>query len=247
MIPLVKILFFVALSTPCWAQLPVADEVGYIYRTHWNVGAKLSTNGFGTEFNYERRGNEKFRHSFHLGLNHLRSQNESRKTNPFYEDSKAYVFGKINQLYTGNLSYGGSWKLFENKRINGISIRFNQQVGLSFGYIKPIFLKIKEPFSEDVNIKPSIERYDPHIHPEASIYGRASIFKGFSSGKSTFGLYAKSGFQFDFSPNKSKITAVEIGVQLDIYSKEVLVYYTGKNHSFFPALYGVILFGKNNI
>lgn len=244
---LVKVLFFVAMSTSCWSQMPSQETGDYIYRSHWTLGVKLTTNGLGGQFNYELRATEKFRHSFHAGINHVRTQNESRQTNPFYEDSKAYIFGKINQLYTINVSYGGSWKLYEKKRLNGISIRFNQQVGLSYGYVKPVYIKTKEPFVDDISIQPEIERYDPIEHTEAYVYGRASKFKGFSEGKSAYGMFAKSGFQFDFSPNKSNIAAVELGIQLDIYGKKIPLFYTGKNYSVFPALYGAVLLGKNKI
>lgn len=247
MIQLVKILFFVAFCTPCWSQIPAEEPIGYIYRSHWSLGPRLATNGFGFEFNYEKRGTDKFRHSFHVSINKIKAQKETRTTNPFYEDSKAYVFGKINQLYAGHLSYGGSWKLFEKKRLNGISIRFNQQLGLSAGLVQPIYLKIKEPFSSLPSVAPTEERYDPTIHPESHIYGRAPGTKGFSESQFQAGMYIKSGIQFDFNPNKDAISAVELGGQLEMYSKKVPLFYTGKNHQIFPSLYATVLFGKNKI
>ena len=243
----VKILFFVALSTSAWSQIPAEEEIDYIYRSHWYLGPKLSTNGYGLEFNYEKRVNENFRHGFHVSLNHVKNHKESRKTNSFYDDSKSYIFGKINQLYTGHLSYGISKKLFEKKRSSGVSIRFNQQIGISCGLIKPIYLKIKEPFVQDLSIKPTDERYDPSIHAEEYIYGRSSVFKGLSDSKVKLGMYIKSGIQFDINPNKSKITAVELGFQLDAFSRRVPEYYIGKNKNVFPSLYAVVQFGKNKI
>ena len=244
---LVKIVFFVAWSTSCWAQIPAEEPIGYIYKTHWYLGPKLATNGFGAEFNYGRRGTDKFRHGFHLSLNHVKTNKESRKTNPFYEDSKSYIFGKINQLYTGHLSYGGSWVLFEKKRWAGVEIRFNQQIGLSCGLIKPVYLKIKEPFLQDLNVKPRDERYAPTIHPEEYIYGRSSELIGFRESSVVFGAYLKSGVQFDFNANNNIITAVEIGFQLDAFKKRIPLFYTGVNPNIFPSLYAAIQFGKNNI
>lgn len=227
--------------------MPAEETIGYIYRTHWYLGPKLSTNGYGFEFNYEKRGTEQFRHSFHLSVNKVKTHNESKISNAYYEDSKPYVFGKLNQLYTAHLSYGGSWKLFEKKRLNGISIRFNQQIGLSYGFVKPIYVKIKEPFSQDITVQPETVRYNPLVHTEAYVFGRAPNKLGFSEGKSIFGMYLKSGIQFDFNPNKNTISAVEVGVQIDCFDKKVPLFYEGKNYSLFPALYACVLFGKNKI
>lgn len=247
MIQLVKILFFVALSTSAWSQIPAQEEIDYIYRSHWYLGPKVATNGFGVEFNYEKRINENFRQGFHVSINHLKSHKESRKTNPFYEDSKSYIFGKINSLYTGHLTYGISKKLFEKKRFSGVAIRYNQQIGLSCAAIKPVYLKIKEPYVQDLSVKPSDERYDPNIHPEEFIYGRSSEFLGLFDSKLKLGLYVKSGIQFEINRNKSKISAVELGFQLEAFSKKIPEFYIGKNKNVFPSLYAVVQFGKNKI
>ncbi len=244
---LVKILIFVSLSTQAWSQLPAEETIGYIYRSHWNLGPRLATNGFGLEFNYEWRINEKLRHGFHFSGNHLKSHKESKKTNPFYEDSKAYVFGKINQVYTAHLAYSFSKLMYDQIRPKGISIRYNQSIGVSAAFLKPIYVKIKEPFIDDIGILPQDEKYDPVVHTEEYVYGRSPFGLGFSEMTQQIGLYAKTGFQFDFNPNKSRISAVEIGVQIEIFSRKIPMFYAGRNKQFNPALYAAIQFGKNRI
>jgi hypothetical protein len=128
-----------------------------------------------------------------------------------------------------------------------VAIRFNQQIGLSCVAIKPVYLKIKEPYVQDLSVKPRDERYDPNIHPEEFIYGRSSEFLGLFDSKLKLGLYIKSGIQFDINRNKSKISAVELGFQLEAFLKKIPEFYIGKNKNVFPSLYAVVQFGKNKI
>lgn len=244
---LVKILFFVAWSTPIWAQLPAEEPIGYLYKKDWFVGLQLSTNGFGAIFSYERNKTYNFKQGIHLYTSSLKTGKETRKTNSFYEDSKSYVYGKINLLYAARIAYGMSWRLYERKRERGVSIRYQCQIGPSFGLIKPIYLKIKEPYTEPAITKPEDKLYDPTIHYAENIYGRSSFWKGFIDRKFAFGVFGKTGFQFDFSPRTSKITAVEIGVQLDYFSQPIPLFYLGKNKNIFPGLYASVQFGKNKI
>lgn len=247
MIRLVKILIFVAWSTPLWSQIPAEEPIDYIYRSHWYLGPRLASNGLGFDFHYERRFQDKLRHGFEFSVSQIKAHKESRITNPYYEESKSYVFGKINQVYTLRLSYLFTRSLFEQKRFKGVSIRYKQSVGLSLGLLKPVYVKIKEPFIEDITIKPTDERYDPTIHTEEYVFGRSSMFMGFSELTKHLGACYKTGFQFDFNANKSHISAVEIGVQMDIFPRKLTMFYTGKNRQFHPALYATVQLGKNKI
>jgi hypothetical protein len=247
LIRIVKILIFVAYSTQAWTQLPAEEPIDYIYRSHWNLGPRMATNGFGFEFNYERRINEKLRHGIHFSVNQLKSHKETRITNPFYEDSKSYIFGKINQVFSAHLAYSFSKLLYDQIRPKGISIRFNQSIGMSTAFLKPIYVKIKEPFIDDALIKPKDEKYNPSIHTEEFVYGRSSFGLGLSDITSQIGMYSKTGVQFDFNPNKSRISAVEIGVQFEIFPRKIQIFYLGRNQQFHPALYAAVQFGKNRL
>jgi hypothetical protein len=244
---IVKILFFVSYSFSVSGQMPAEEAVDYLYKKDWYIGAQLSTSGFGILFAYERNVNYKFSQGILLNIGNLKGDKEIRRTNSAYEDSRSYVFGKTNLLFAGRLTYSASWLLFERKRSRGVAIRFNMNIGPSIGMLKPIYLKIKEPYAFIPEVEPVDLRYKPNVHQGENIYGRSSIWKGFGESNVALGGYAKSGFQFDFSPNSNKITAVEIGVQLDYFTNEIELFYAGKNKKFFPALYASVQFGKNKI
>jgi len=243
----VKILFFVCYSFTVSAQLPAEESTDYLYKKNWCLGIQLATNGFGANFTFERNINAKFKHGLHLLIGSLKGGKETRITNSVYADSRSYVFGKINLLFTSRAAYSGSWLIFERRRARGVTIRFTPAIGPSMGIIKPIYLKIKDPFAQVGEIEPQSLRYDPFIHTNQKIYGRASVWKGFSESTYALGVYLKSGFQFDFSSNNNRITAVEIGLQLDCFSKKIDLFYLGDNAKIFPGFYASVQFGKNKI
>ncbi len=244
---LVKILFFASYSITAWGQLPAEEPVDYLYKKNWYLGPQLSTNGFGAGFSFERNVNYKFKQGLHISIVSLKGGKETRRTNSAYEDSRSYVFGKINLLFAGRLAYGGSWLLYERRRIRGVAIRYNINIGPSVGMLKPIYLKIKEPYTQIPEVEAKDLRYDPTIHHNENIYGRSGVWKGFNQSTFVLGGFAKSGFQFDFSANSNKITAVEVGLQLDYFSKNIELFYLGSNKKIFPSLYASVQFGKNKI
>ncbi len=227
--------------------MPADEPVDYLYKKGWFLGPQLTTNGFGAGFSVERNVNVKFTHGLHLMIGSIKGGKETRRTNSAYEDSRSYVYGKINLLFAGRISYGGSWLLYERRRDRGVAIRFTTNLGPSVGMVKPIYLKIKEPYNPSSDIEPQDLRYDPTIHHNENIYGRSSFWKGLNESDFVLGAYLKSGFQFDFSPNSNKITAVEIGAQMDFFSKEIELFYLGTNKKLYPSLYASVQFGKNKI
>lgn len=227
--------------------MPADELIDYLYKKNWNFGPQVSTNGFSLGFSYERNQTFKFKQGVHLLIGDLRGGNETRRTNSIYENSRSYVFGKINLLFSTRLGYSSSWLLFERKRIRGVTIRYNFILGPSCGIIKPIYLKIKEPYTQIPEPEAMDLRYKPDLHHGENIIGRSTIWKGFQESSFELGAFAKTGFQFDFSPKSEKITAVEIGIQLDYFKRKVDLFYIGNNKNIFVGFYAALQFGKNKI
>lgn len=243
----VKIVFFILTASQALAQIPAEETVDYLYKKHLYLGPSLSTSGIGLVLGCERNLNFKNRIGLQVSFNHLKSDREFRKTNPIYEDSKSYVYGKINSVLTGKLFINYNRLIIEKKRIRGVNIHFVAGAGLSFAWIKPVYLKIREPLNNKINTKPRDERYDPEVHFEENIYGRSNYFTGFNEGKSQIGLITRVGLLFDVSKKENKIIAVELGVQAEKYPKAIPLFYIGNNTSFFPALYASVIIGLNNL
>ncbi len=241
---IVKVGLFVLSPLIFFAQQAAEEEPGYLYRKAFSGGLMISTHGIGPQLQLERKMNYRYYHQFGLTLSGIRHEKEYRSKNASYDDSKPYVYGKLNSLIALRFFFGGKLELFEKKRTRGISIHYTWAAGPSVGYLKPVYLKILEPSAAEQHQDPHVERYDPALHPQENIYGRASYFEGFGEGSIRPGLFLKSGFFFDFSKKEALILGLEIGAMIDAYSKTVVLLYQSKNHQVFPAFYASLLIGK---
>jgi hypothetical protein len=240
----VKILFFVLFSPIAFGQIPAEEQVDYLYKKHWYGGSSISTNGLGFEGGLERNLSFK-KHLFVTAyMGNLKNDKEIRRKNPIHENSKSYVFGKINSIVLSRLSIGYSYLLYEQRRKRGVSIQFKSSIGASYAWIKPIYVKIKEPSIENIK-KPFDERYNPEIHFPEIVFGRSSFFKGFNEGIGELGIHGRTGLAFDVSQKKNRILMVELGIQIDAYRKEIPVFYTGTNKKLYPGMYATVLLGIN--
>ena len=113
--------------------------------------------------------------------------------------------------------------------------------GLSLTLIKPVYLEVRK-FEGGQQVLRK-ERYDPAIHNRENIYGRAGWFNGFGESNFNPGVFAKTGFFFDFASNHARIFGVEFGVSLDTYFSKIEVMHASPAKYFFPSLYANVLIG----
>jgi len=76
------------------------------------------------------------------------------------------------------------------------------------------------------------------------IYGKKSYFDHLNKIKLVPGLYAKTGFNFEFSKTDKKLSMIEVGFIFEAYPKPIKIMETEKNLQFFPILYLSYRFGK---
>jgi hypothetical protein len=65
------------------------------------------------------------------------------------------------------------------------------------------------------------ERYDPSIHYNQNIYGRASNLLGISELKFHPGLNAKFNLGFEYSGFRDGIRAMEVGMGVEVFPKRI--------------------------
>jgi hypothetical protein len=87
------------------------------------------------------------------------------------------------------------------------------------------------------------EKFDVNKHDPTMIYGRSSVFKGLDETKILPGIYAKGGFNFEYSKEDKVIHAIEVGGQINAYPKEVPIMATSNNKAVFFSLFVSYRFG----
>ena len=116
-------------------------------------------------------------------------------------------------------SYGRQHELFKKADLGGVAVRYFISGGPTFAFYKPIYYKILYPISNyEFNIKE--EKLDVNVHPPYDIYSKAPLVKGLGETKILPGLFAKGGFNFEYSKEEKVIHAVEAGFSFQRLHKE---------------------------
>lgn len=224
-----------------FAQEEAKGDVKMLYKKVIYGGVNINTSGWGLTMNYGWQKNYKYRHVVGLTAGNIRHEKEVKSFSPYYEDAKGFYYGKLNALFCIRPHFGGQVIMFNKLREKGVEISFIWAVGPSFTIVKPVYLEVRT-FEGGVQVFKD-QRYDPAIHNRENIYGRAGWFKGFGESKFAVGVYAKSGFYFDFASKHSMIFGVEFGASIDTYFQKIDVMYASPSKFLFPALYANIVFG----
>lgn len=197
-----------------------------------NFNANAGATGWGVAFEYGIQKTYKYRKTFGFLFTNIRHPKEF-KIYSLFSNSRGYYFGKLNSLVSLRPLYGGKLILFPAKRENGIEITAKWAAGPSLGLLKPVYLRIDKS-----NNSTTDERYDPSIHNLENITSRSSWTTGLGEAQFKVGIFAKAGFDFNFSTTKNKISGGEIGVMTDYFIGEPLVLlYDNAGNNLFASLY----------
>ncbi len=223
------------------------SETDVLLRKEHFGGLFISSAGAGIEF---RKGaNVTFfsKWLYEFNLLELKDSRETRTYNPYYRNSRSYIYGKLNNLYVLRAG-GGQQKLINRKPSwGGVEVRYFWFAGGSLGITKPVYLYI----IKDLTLTPIYyeytlvsERYDPTRHFIDNIYGRAPFTRGFKSLSFHPGAYAKGGLSFEIGRQNQKLSAFEIGAAFDFFPAAVPVMALRDPEHYFLTFFLGYYFGK---
>lgn len=214
------------------------------YKRQWVGGIQLHTQGLGINAAYGKRVNGFKQRMLQLEIVNLKHRKEVKSFSP-YEESKGYVFGKLNQVYLLRPTIGFKHQKYDKRRKSGVEVGYVYGAGLSMAAIKPVFLEIGYPEFPFRYLQ--VERYDPDKHNTGNIYGRSNNLRGVEKMSMVIGLHAKGGFVFEYSPEKDGIKALEVGAAIDIFPRQIPIMAFNTNSSTYLNFYLQLLFGKKYI
>jgi len=204
-------------------------DMGFIMRKEKSMNLMLHTLGYGVGVRFGTNKTYYKNRMFEFDLLEMRAPNQARRYNENFANPRSYVYGKLNNLYIIRAGIGKQVLINRKPYWGGVEVRGFYYGGFDIGLAKPSYLYIAYyTVSDNVLIVDhiSLERYNPKEHfpyigvnPNtlSDIYGRGPILSGFTSIKIYPGLYAKGGFNFEFSSQNDRIKAVEVGVAVDAF------------------------------
>jgi hypothetical protein len=239
--------FFVCFSLPLFAQQnpnEYQEEKPVLLKNDASFGILAHSNGIGIE---GKRGfmqtyNKKWLLEAQLvGMKHPK---EIKTINTRFENPKSFIYGKMNTLTILRLAAGQQRVLFGKADRTGVEVRLIYTGGLSVGFAKPVYLIIEKNYQDGGQLVE--EKYDPE-NPDHNnvdnIVGRAPFTNGLDEIKPYPGLFLKSGLNFEYAPYHEDIKALEVGMALDAYGKEIPIMAFTKNKQFFLSFYITLIYG----
>ncbi len=156
----------------------------------------------------------------------------------------SYIYGKRNNFYYLKAGLGQQLLIGGKGNKNGVAVSAIYGGGLSAGLLKPYYIEIQNPSTgtrEQIKYSPNNENLflDPSI-----IIGKGNFGKGFNEITFVPGAHARAALRFDYGRYNEVLSAMEVGVNAEYYSKAMPIMLLNKEHKFFFNAYISLVFGK---
>ncbi|SEJ33023.1 hypothetical protein SAMN05192553_103286 [Cyclobacterium xiamenense] len=239
----VKMKYLLILALALLATHPLLAQRGeagdYDYDQEVLFGINKNTNGGligGVSFKLGSRIGDNLFQFFNLELANVKNPKEVRYNTVL---GNSYIFGKSNYLYAIRPQYGREVLIFKKAPHQGVQISLLGAIGPSIGLIAPYFIEYSLNRTETVR-----EQYDPAVHQSRfNVLGPGRLFEGIGDSEIAFGGNAKAAMTFEFGFFKSNVTGVELGYQLEGFTKEIPLMPTTENRQVFQSVYFTLFYG----
>jgi len=228
------------------SEATIFDEAVILYDRSVYGGAILHTNGWGAHVTFTKNKGAFKSRLLQLDVVGMKHPKEVRSYNPYYDDSRSYIYGKLNNFFIIRPSIGKKYLKFDKIRKSGVAVGYNWRVGPSLGFTKPVYLEIGIPGEggQFQYVDVIVEKYDPDKHKPEDIFGRASGLKGFSELRLNPGVHGAFGLNFEYDPEREGIKGIEIGATVDYYPLgEIDIMAFADNKALFFNFYITLQFG----
>jgi hypothetical protein len=223
------------------------EATRFVYKKEWSGGATLNNRGFGAILRYSIIPTNFMKIQFESELVKLKHSKEIKVVNPYYNNSKSYVYGKENVFYPFRTGIGSQFLIFDRAAKDGVEVSATFMGGASWGILKPVYLEVLKDSNNPFEPVLVSEKFNKNLHDERNILGYSGFTKGLNELSVVPGLYLKSGLNFDWGSKDDRIMCIEAGVVVDYFFKEVPImteFENIKNQNAFVSLYATVLFGK---
>jgi len=217
------------------------EEEGVIaYKKSFVFGAKLINDGYGVFFELGRASSVKKSILYQLEISERKNVKEDKQSNPF-ANTIPFIYGKQNFFYPVKLGVQQQILLGNKSNKNGVSITGNYGGGLSLAMLRPYYIQV-EKGNDLVFVKYNLP--DSSLFLNGPFVGGPTFGKGWSDITVTPGLYAKTSVRFDYGSYNEIVSAVEVGMTGELYSKKIPILLRVPQKQFFFSAYVAICFGK---
>lgn len=194
--------------------------------------------GFGFRRGYHKTAKQKRLFEFDFNtLKHPREVNLLQSSG-----GSGFVFAKLNRAYTTRFGYGRHNVLAYKPLGDGVEIKTIATLGLTATFLMPVYYTMSN-FDGD-QVFPSTEKFDPEVHDIFNIVENGPYFEGLFETTIQPGIFGKFGLNFEYSPERSTIRSLEVGVVVDGYYENVEILALTDNYPIFVSFYLSLQYGS---
>lgn len=230
------LILFIIVCAPLAGQGEIDPQSRIFWRNEMSVGAALNSDGWSLIYRDLRQIKPSHRFFIEGNIEGFKHPKEIKLSNYYFQSPGTFVFGKLNSTWTVGGGAGYQVEIFEKHDLGGVSVSWFGGAGATLLFAKPIYYKIIVLVGQDYYTIEE-QKFDLSIHQTLDIMGKASFFKGFDEIKLYPGLYARSGFNFEYSKNDRITHAIEVGASLHAFSKTIPIMASEDNKQFFPSIF----------
>ena len=226
-------------------RLKSGEDLNVLYRNESSFGVYIHTaGGIGLAYRRGFHVTAKRKRQYEIEVQNFKHPKEIKSINPYFENAKGFVYGKLNSLLILRPGLGIQNTLYQKSDKRSVEIRYSYFLGATLTFAKPVYLEIKKISIGNPDNPPTTELYDPNIHSIDEIYGKAPFFRGIEKTKIYPGGYAKLALSFEYADRYNGLKAVETGAVVDIYPRVIPIMAFNKNQQVFISLYLKFIWGK---
>ncbi|MDE3235883.1 MAG: hypothetical protein KGO81_08015 [Bacteroidota bacterium] len=225
------------------------EEGALIFQKQGAFGIKLNTDGYGIYYEHGRYKSITKTNSWWMELGERKDRKEE-KTSPYPTQlgsliilGNPYVFGKENNFYYFKLGLSQQILIGGKGNKNGVAVSAIYGGGFSLGMLKPYYIQVQPANSsttQDIKYNNNDSVFlDPNV-----ILGASSFGKGFNEIQFIPGFHAKTALRFDYGRYNEILSALEVGLNAEYYTKDMPIMVNSDPKKFFLNAYIAIVFGK---
>jgi len=230
------------------------EEGALVFNKQTVYGFRLNTDGWNFFIEQGRMKSIKVANVYYLEIGEKKHPKEKKVTNTFddgyfIQSGNPYVYGKQNIFYQIKPGFGQQRMIGAKANKNGIALHWMYSGGIAFGLLRPYYVTIVEEPSQNVFVQKDI-RYDPNdpaafLTPGNILQG-TGLRHGWNEMKLAPGLHAKSGLRFDYGRFNELISAIEVGLNVEYYFRDIEILVNNPAQRFFFNASVALLIGKRN-
>lgn len=229
-------LFTVLVIVSVRAQGELDEQQRVFYRNERTFSLSLNSNGYGIGYREGKRIDFLNKSIVEFEVNVMKHPKEIKLASPYLQTGSSFVFGKLNNTFSLRGGYGKQNEIFKKADLGGVAIRYFYVGGPSLVLSKPIYYNVIYAVG-GITYELRQETFNIDIHNPSDIYSRASFFKGIDETKIIPGLYARGGFNFEYSKEDKIIHSIELGAMLEGYTRKIPIMASEDNNALFLTLF----------